>query len=147
MIYGNELPVRRSSNLGVKMEIETDMGLYGINGDANQTEEFETSDRRKKRKLVTSSTSVASRKVQRQKMEDSKALGRKLHMVKTMGSKEAKEHMSIEVIVDALQAIPDMDDELFLEACQLLENEKKAKVFVGMDVNQRRKWLFTKLHR
>ncbi|XP_021619891.1 uncharacterized protein LOC110620451 isoform X3 [Manihot esculenta] len=123
------------------------MGLYGINGDANQTEEFETSDRRKKRKLVTSSTSVASRKVQRQKMEDSKALGRKLHMVKTMGSKEAKEHMSIEVIVDALQAIPDMDDELFLEACQLLENEKKAKVFVGMDVNQRRKWLFTKLHR
>ncbi|KAJ9180208.1 hypothetical protein P3X46_008483 [Hevea brasiliensis] len=147
VIYGNEVPVGRSSNLGVKMEIDIDMGLEGINADVNLTEEFETYDHRKKRKLVTPSTSVASRKVQRQKMEDPKELGRKLDVVKTMGSREAKEHMSIEVIVDALQAIPDMDDELFLEACQLLENEKKAKVFVGMDVNQRRKWLFRKLHR
>ncbi|KDP23537.1 hypothetical protein JCGZ_23370 [Jatropha curcas] len=151
MIYGNGVLVGRLSNYGAKMEIDNndlDMGLDDIYGDAlYPTGEFEVSDYRKKWKPTTSSTSVASRKVQRQNLTYPEALGRKAHIVKTMEGKKEKEYISIEVIVDALQAIPDMDDELFLEACQLLENEKKAKVFVGMDVNQRRKWLFKKLCR
>ncbi|XP_015570640.2 uncharacterized protein LOC8285537 isoform X2 [Ricinus communis] len=151
MIYGNEAPVGRFRHSGSSMEIDwntRDMGLAGIFGDAlYRTEEFEISDHRKKRKTIATSTSAAHRKVQRQNMEDPEVLARKAHMIKTSGSKEEKEEVSIEAIVNALQTIPDMDDELFLEACQLLEDEKKAKVFVAMDVNQRRKWLYRKLHR
>ncbi|WCJ43189.1 L10-interacting MYB domain-containing protein [Euphorbia peplus] len=149
VIYGHESPVGSLSYSGAKMEMHNntaEMGLeFGsIFEDAmNPTvEEFETMDHRKKRKSSNSSTSVASTKVQRQKMENPEAVG----LEPNMGRKMGKECMSIEVIVDALQAIPEMDDELFLEACKLLEKEKNAKVFVGMDVNQRRKWLSRNLY-
>lgn len=49
-------------------------------------------------------------------------------------------------VVEAIQGLPDMDEDLILDACDLLEDDdKKAKTFLALDVKLRRKWLIRKL--
>lgn len=52
---------------------------------------------------------------------------------------------SIESVIEAIQALPDMDEDLVLDACDLLEDENKAKTFMALDVKLRKKWLTRKL--
>ncbi|KAF3446171.1 hypothetical protein FNV43_RR11350 [Rhamnella rubrinervis] len=66
-------------------------------------------------------------------------------VTKFVSKKENKDQKSIEGAIDALQAIPDIDDELLLDACDLLEDERKAKTFLALDVTLRKKWLLRKL--
>ncbi|KAL0459730.1 UNVERIFIED_CONTAM: hypothetical protein Slati_0600200 [Sesamum latifolium] len=51
----------------------------------------------------------------------------------------------VELVVTAIQALPDMDEDLVLDACDFLEDEKKAKTFLALDVKLRKKWLLRKL--
>ncbi|KAI3449434.1 hypothetical protein Pfo_006099 [Paulownia fortunei] len=53
----------------------------------------------------------------------------------------------VELVVAAIQALPDMDEDLVLDACDFLEDEKKAKTFLALDVKLRKKWLMRKLRR
>ena len=53
--------------------------------------------------------------------------------------------ISIESVIEAVQALPDMDEDLILDACDFLEDEKKAKTFMALDSKLRRKWLLRKL--
>ncbi|KAK2640510.1 hypothetical protein Ddye_028305 [Dipteronia dyeriana] len=155
MIYGERSSVESSSSEDVKTENDKhvcDTGVDNIFRDLHTpAAEFDISNKKKKRKSPTSSTLARSRKVQRPIKEEMQgALDEMAGVIKMTwaGYKEdGKDYSSIENIVDALQAIPDMNDELFLEACQLLEDEKKAKMFIEMDVTCRRKWLLRKLHR
>ncbi|PIA61209.1 hypothetical protein AQUCO_00300620v1 [Aquilegia coerulea] len=58
---------------------------------------------------------------------------------------EVDNSSSTEDAIHALQAMPDVDDDLILDACDLFEDEKKAKTFLSLDVRLRRKWLLRKL--
>ncbi|PIN24166.1 hypothetical protein CDL12_03116 [Handroanthus impetiginosus] len=51
----------------------------------------------------------------------------------------------VELVVAAIQALPDMDEDLVLDACDFLEDENKAKTFLALDVKLRKKWLLRKL--
>ncbi|XP_022858384.1 uncharacterized protein LOC111379261 isoform X1 [Olea europaea var. sylvestris] len=69
-------------------------------------------------------------------------------VVEKLVNKEAgKNYSAIESAIEALQEIPDIDDELLLDGCDLLEDERKAKTFLALDVNLRKKWLLRKLRR
>ncbi|XP_057468414.1 uncharacterized protein LOC130757641 [Actinidia eriantha] len=48
-------------------------------------------------------------------------------------------------VINALQAIPDMDEDLLLDACDFLEDESKARMFLALDQTLRKKWLTRKL--
>ncbi|XP_050204124.1 L10-interacting MYB domain-containing protein [Mercurialis annua] len=58
---------------------------------------------------------------------------------------ENTDSISIENVVKAVQAVPDMDEELILDACDFLEDEMKAKTFMALDIKLRKKWLLRKL--
>ncbi len=100
-----------------------------------------------KRPTETPSESQRPRKVRKtggNRMEE--ALSEIAGVVKRLvNKKENKNCKLIESAIDALQAIPDIDDELMLDACDLLEDEKKAKTFLALDITLRRKWLLRKL--
>ncbi|KAE8696858.1 hypothetical protein F3Y22_tig00110637pilonHSYRG00093 [Hibiscus syriacus] len=46
--------------------------------------------------------------------------------------------ISIEIVVTAVQALPDMDEEFILDECDFLGDEIKAKTFMALDVKLRR---------
>lgn len=103
-------------------------------------------DQKKRRQTAAPSTLSFSRKVPKTKdrMWETQSEEGGIATAPVNG-KEVKNCISIETIVDALQSIPGMDDELFLDACHLLEDEKKAEMFVALDAARRQKWLLRKL--
>lgn len=106
--------------------------------------ESEISCQRKRLESATPSTSAGNKKIKRIKEEMQEVACNKSNLVKNLVNVA---DYSIENVVSALQSVPDMDDELFLEACKLLEDGRKAKMFVAMDVTTRKKWLSKKLRR
>ncbi|GMN43804.1 hypothetical protein TIFTF001_013003 [Ficus carica] len=140
-------------NLNIKREFENDTlaaEMDDIFCDLQSpAREFKISDRRKKRKPATSSKPSCSRKVQRSIKEEIEEAFEENSgsRIWNAGCVEENDYCSIERVVAALETVPDLSDELFLEACKLLEDEREAKMFVAMDATARKKWLLRKLSR
>ncbi|MED6134393.1 hypothetical protein PIB30_117230 [Stylosanthes scabra] len=75
------------------------------------------------------------------------ALSEMASVVKSlMNNKERNNYNSpLENALSALQAMPDIDEELVMDACDLLEDERMAKIFLALDISLRKKWLLRKL--
>lgn len=110
--------------------------------------ETETSNKRKRLKKTPISSGRGG-KVPKNKNDDMKEAFTDMANVvsKLVNNKPDKNNGVIEKAVDALQAIPDIDDELLLDGCDILEDEKKAKTFLALDASYRKKWLLRKLGR
>lgn len=138
------------SRQGVGMEaglIAFEIEIDRASGDMQfLAEDIEMSDQQRKRPTVMPSNSGRSTKAQKTGKDMQKALAKMAGLVtKLANNKEDSNYKSIESAIDALQAIPDMDDELMLDACDLLEDERKAKTFLALDAALRKKWLLRKL--
>ncbi|KAI3861340.1 hypothetical protein MKW92_022514 [Papaver armeniacum] len=61
-------------------------------------------------------------------------------------TEETSDSVSTETWMAALRALPDIDEELFFDACDFLEvDAKRAKTFVLLDGSLQKKWLLRKL--
>lgn len=74
-----------------------------------------------------------------------KALSEMAGVVTELVNKKGNQNKSIENAINVLQEVPEIDDELLLDACDLLEDEKKAKTFLALNASLRKKWLLRKL--
>ncbi|CAN1352943.1 L10-interacting MYB domain-containing protein [Linum perenne] len=95
------------------------------NGDDHQEEEHSTS-------AETEVTSVSE-------------IGNKHRLEGQESCYPNKSTPSIERVVEAIQALPEMDEDLILDACDLLEDDFKATTFMALDARLRKKWLLRKL--
>ncbi|KAF8376838.1 hypothetical protein HHK36_031504 [Tetracentron sinense] len=110
------------------------------------------SDQKIKHQLKEPSTSQRPKKVQRGNNESMvDALREMATAVSSLADKRKENEnsntsiISIENVIDAVQAIPDIDEDLLLDAFDFLEDEKKAKIFLALDIKLRKKWLMRKL--
>ncbi|KAI8569315.1 hypothetical protein RHMOL_Rhmol02G0269400 [Rhododendron molle] len=129
-------------------DVALDIKMDEISGYVQICTDIDDSDEGKKRPIAVPSASGRSSKVQKTCYEVREPSSDKTGIfAKLVNKKEEKSYVSIENAIDALQAISDIDDELLLDACDLLEDERKAKTFLALDVNLRKKWLLRKLGR
>lgn len=109
-------------------------------------EDIPISDQQRKRPTATPSDYEHSSKVQKVDKEMQRTFPETAEAATTsVNKKESKNRGTIENAIEALQAIADIDEELLLDACDLLEDDKKAKTFLALDATLRKKWLLRKL--
>ncbi|KAI3883256.1 hypothetical protein MKW92_000388 [Papaver armeniacum] len=71
---------------------------------------------------------------------------RKMSVAVSRLTKKNENCVSLEIVHNALQATPDLEKDLLMDATELLQDEQKAKVFLALDdVSIRKKWLLRKL--
>lgn len=104
-------------------------------------------DQTHKHQLENPSSSTHSKKLRTKDEGVASAIREMATAVSSLADKRKDEDDSvpIECVIEAIQALPDMDDELVLDACDFLEDEKKAKTFLALDIKLRKKWLIRKL--
>ncbi|KAF2313038.1 hypothetical protein P3X46_019255 [Hevea brasiliensis] len=145
-IQRNEVSNIGDQCLQVQTENETEeVRVDVLLGDLQfPVEDIQISDQQRKRPNTPSDYEHSS-KVQKIGKEDTTLSGTAEAVTTPVNKKKGKNSGTIENAIDALQAIADIDEELLLDACDLLEDDKKAKTFLALDVTLRKKWLLRKL--
>ncbi|KAK6231966.1 hypothetical protein SCA6_002039 [Theobroma cacao] len=66
-------------------------------------------------------------------------------VVTSIKRKKENENAPTRRVIEELQAIPGIDDDLLLDACDFLEDDRRARMFLALDASLRKKWLMRKL--
>lgn len=140
-----------TGNTGISdqdIERAREIDMDGISENLAVTGSTEIKECDKKRPCKTPSRPRPLDKKPKKDLRMQEALSDMADAVKKLMNKETTQtstDKSFENALSALQAMPDIDEELIMDACDLLEDEKKAKTFLALDVSLRKKWLLRKL--
>ncbi|KAA8539078.1 hypothetical protein F0562_025770 [Nyssa sinensis] len=110
--------------------------------------DVEICNKKGKHKTVASSSSRHPKKLKKstgERMVD--ALTAIASTVSSLVEQKKETYNSLKSInvVEALDAIPDLEENIYMDACDLLEDEGKAKIFVSLDVSKKKACLIRKL--
>ncbi|CAN6479106.1 unnamed protein product [Victoria cruziana] len=119
----------------------------GVQDSSDLAEDKDTSNKRRKHLSVIPRSIDCSRKSCSVTGDMVKALQQMAAAVNGLATafKEVKNCQLVEKYISALSEIPGMDPDLFLAACDLLEDERKAKTFLALNMDLRKRWLIKKL--
>ncbi|KAI3930375.1 hypothetical protein MKX01_003403 [Papaver californicum] len=98
-----------------------------------------------KRPFETPSTCQVSRKAQRSNRMCMLDAVRKMSVAVSRLTKRNESCVSLEIVRNALQATPDLEEDLLMDAIELLQDEHKANLFLALDVSIRKNWLLSKI--
>ncbi|XP_054800261.1 L10-interacting MYB domain-containing protein [Prosopis cineraria] len=99
-----------------------------------------------KRQLEKCFDSTCPKRLRGDEQGMASALQEMVTTVSSLSTKKSDDNsVPIEVAIQAVQALADMDEDLVLDACDFLEDGKKARTFLALDVKLRKKWLLRKL--
>ncbi|KAI3955690.1 hypothetical protein MKW98_006050, partial [Papaver atlanticum] len=94
----------------------------------------------------------SSRSFRKTKKSTGEGMAEAIHLMESAvnniaNEKEENRNSSLEKnVVVALEEIPELDDFMFMQGLELLEDEKKAKIFIALSGDRRRHWLLSKLN-
>ncbi|XP_038700570.1 L10-interacting MYB domain-containing protein [Tripterygium wilfordii] len=146
-IFGEKGSDERLSGQAIKLgTYHNSLGLEmdGVLGDLQtHTENVASAEQRKRPSVILSDRRRG--KVQRTSKDMQRVLEIAGVVKMLVDNRERKDHKAIENAINALQAVPDIEEELLLDGCDLLEDERKAKTFLALDITLRKKWLLRKL--
>ncbi|KAF3773090.1 L10-interacting MYB domain-containing protein [Nymphaea thermarum] len=114
----------------------------GVQDSSELAEDKGISNKRRKHLSVTPPSLDCSRKSYAVTCGVVKALHQMAAAVNGLASafKEVKNCQLVEKYISALSEIPGMDPDLFLAACDLLEDERKARTFLALNMDLRKRW-------
>lgn len=129
--------------------VSSEEDLVGDEQESSHVGSRNTTDQKNKRQLENPSCSGNSKKVRSNDEGMASALREMATAVSFLADKRKEDEdsnsISIENVIEEIQALPDVDEDLVLDACDFLEDEKKAKTFMALDFKLRKKWLIRKL--
>uniref|UniRef100_A0A5B7CCL9 At2g29880-like C-terminal domain-containing protein n=1 Tax=Davidia involucrata TaxID=16924 RepID=A0A5B7CCL9_DAVIN len=120
----------------------------GVQEESESDKDVELCNKKGKHKPITSSSSRQPKKLKKSTGESMvDALTAMASAVSSLVEQKKETYNSIKAInvVEALDAIPDLEEDIYMDACDLLEDEGKSKIFVSLDVSKRKTWLIRKL--
>ncbi|KAL8521813.1 hypothetical protein ACS0TY_012106 [Phlomoides rotata] len=146
-IFGTEL-VDRKLSCDVPMEFDHPLDIKADEYSGELPVMFLESEMYEQARKRPPPTPIALERYEKaQKTGDETEQGDFTNITNLVNKEAGNSYFAIENAVGALQAIPDIDDELLLDCCDLLEDERKAKTFLALDATLRKKWLLRKLGR
>ncbi|KAA8533163.1 hypothetical protein F0562_033304 [Nyssa sinensis] len=120
----------------------------GVQEESESDKNVEICNKKGKHKTVIPSSSRQPKKLKKSTGENMMdALTAMASAVSSLVEQKKETYNSLKSInvIEALDVISDLEEDIYMDACDLLKDGGKVKIFVSLDLSKRKTWLTRKL--